>query len=73
MGDQPDARPLPTQDDREKRGHTHSCLEKVSNPRSQCSSSRRQDVPQTARPMTTSVVTYIVIERYVKWIHDTTA
>jgi hypothetical protein len=31
--------------------HTHPCLERDSNPRSQCSSGRREYVPQTARPL----------------------
>jgi hypothetical protein len=48
MGDQP----LPTQDDTtQKNANTHPCLDWDSNPRSQCSSGRRQYVPQTARPL----------------------
>jgi hypothetical protein len=47
-GDQPDARPLPTQDNAtQKNADTHPCLEWDSNSRSQCSSGRRQYVPQT--------------------------
>jgi hypothetical protein len=44
----------------EKTG-THPCLEWNSNPRSQCSSGRRQYVPQTARPLepATSIGTLI--------------
>jgi len=41
MGDQPDARPLPTQvNTTQKNADTHPCLEH-----------RRQFVPQTARPL----------------------
>jgi hypothetical protein len=47
-GNRPDTKPLPTQDSAK---HTHPCLERDSNPRSQCSSDRRQYVPQTARPL----------------------
>jgi hypothetical protein len=42
-GDQPDARPLPTQDNTtQKHGDTHPCPKQDSNLRSQCSSGRRQ-------------------------------
>jgi len=42
-GDQPDARPLPTQDNTtQKNVDTHPCLERDSNPRSQCSRCWRQ-------------------------------
>jgi hypothetical protein len=42
-GDQPDARPLPTQDNiTQKKEDTHPCFERDSNPRSQCSSGHRQ-------------------------------
>jgi hypothetical protein len=45
-GDQPDARPLPTQDNTtQKNGDTHPCPERYSNTRSQCSRGRRQYVP----------------------------
>jgi hypothetical protein len=48
-GDQPDARPLPIQDNTtQKNVDTHSCLKRDSKPRSQFSSGRRQYVPQTA-------------------------
>jgi hypothetical protein len=51
-GDQPDSRPLFTQDNTaQKNADTHPCLEWDSNPRSQCSSGRRQYVPQTSRPL----------------------
>jgi hypothetical protein len=54
-GDQPDAGPLPTQDNtRQKNVDIHPCLERDSNPRSQCSSGRRQYVTQTARPLGTA-------------------
>jgi hypothetical protein len=47
-GDRPDARPLPTEDNTtQKNADIHPCLEWDSNPRSQCSSGRRQYVPQT--------------------------
>jgi hypothetical protein len=40
-GDQPVARPLPTQDSTtQKNVDTHSCFERDSNPRSQCSSGK---------------------------------
>jgi hypothetical protein len=42
-GDQPVARPLPA--------YRHACLGWDSNWRSQCSSERRQFMPQTARPL----------------------
>jgi hypothetical protein len=52
IGDQPDARPLPTQDNTNRtNAEKHSCLEWDSNPRFQCSSERRQFTPQTARPL----------------------
>jgi hypothetical protein len=45
-GDQPDARPLPTQDNTtQKNADKHPYPEWDSNPRSQCSSGRRQYVP----------------------------
>jgi len=45
MGDQPDARPLLTRDNTTQRNaDTHSCLERDSKPRSQCSNCRRQHV-----------------------------
>jgi hypothetical protein len=48
-GDQPDARPLPTQYNRtQKNADTHPCPKRDSNPWSQGSSGR---VPQTARPL----------------------
>jgi len=49
-GDQPDVRTLPTQDNTiQKNAHTHSCLARDSNPRSQCSSGWKYYVTQTAR------------------------
>jgi hypothetical protein len=53
-GDQPAARPLPTHTTTQTNrinAHRHSCLEWDSNPRSSCSSERRQFMPQTARPL----------------------
>jgi hypothetical protein len=48
--DQPDARPLPTQDNTtQKHADKHPCSEQDSNLRSQCSSGRSQYLPQTAR------------------------
>jgi hypothetical protein len=42
-GDQPDVRPLPIQDNTtQKNADTHPCLERDSNPLTQCSSDRRQ-------------------------------
>jgi hypothetical protein len=42
-GDQPDAKPLPTQDNTtQENADTHPCLEQDSKSRSQCSSGRRQ-------------------------------
>jgi len=56
-GDQPDARPLPTQDDTpHKNADTHPCLEWDPNPRSQCSSGRRQYVPQSARLLRSAAI-----------------
>jgi len=43
MGDQPNTRPLPTQDiTTQKHADTHPCLKQDSNLRSQCSSGHRQ-------------------------------
>jgi len=45
-GDQPDARPLPTQNNTiHKNADTHPYLERDSKPLSQCSSGRRQYFP----------------------------
>jgi hypothetical protein len=45
-GDQPNARPLPAQDNTiQKNADTHPCLERDSNPLSQCSSGRKHYVP----------------------------
>jgi hypothetical protein len=45
-GDQPDSRPLPTQDNTtQKHADTHPCTKQDSNLRSQCSSGRRQYLP----------------------------
>jgi len=45
-GDQPGARPLPIQDNTtQKNPDTHSCPERNSSPRSQCSGCRRQYMP----------------------------
>jgi hypothetical protein len=45
-GDQPDARPLPTQDNTtQKHADTHPCPKQDSNLRSQCSSDRRRYNP----------------------------
>jgi hypothetical protein len=61
MGDRPDARPLPTQDNTtQKNADTLPCLEWDSNPRSQCSSGRRQYVPQTARPLRPAKLSYFL-------------
>jgi hypothetical protein len=52
MGDQTIARLLPTQDSTaQKNADTHPCLERDSNPWSQCSSGLRPYVPQTAQPL----------------------
>jgi hypothetical protein len=62
MGDQSDARPLSTQDNTtHKNAYTLPCLERDSNLRSQCSSGRREFVPQTAQPLgpVSTVVTYL--------------
>jgi hypothetical protein len=51
-GDQPDARPLPTQDNTtQKNADTYPCLKEDTNAGSQCLSDRRQYVPYTARPL----------------------
>jgi hypothetical protein len=45
-GDRPVARPLPTQDSTiQRNADTYPCLKRDSNPRSQCSSGRKQYVP----------------------------
>jgi hypothetical protein len=54
MSDQPVARPLTTHrttQTQNKRTHRHPWLEWNSNPRSQCSSERRQLMPQIPRPL----------------------
>jgi hypothetical protein len=48
------ARPLPkhrSTQTQNKRTHRHPCLERDSKPRSQCSSERRQFIPQTVGPL----------------------
>jgi hypothetical protein len=54
-GDQSVARPLPThrttQTQNKRTQYRHPCLERVSNPRSQLSTERKQFMPQTARPL----------------------
>jgi len=46
MGDRPIARPVPTQDNTtQKNAEIYSCLERESNPRSQCSSGPRPRKP----------------------------
>jgi hypothetical protein len=51
-GDQPDARPLPTQDNTtQKNADIRPCLEQDSNPRSQRSSGRRRYVPLRPAPI----------------------
>jgi len=48
-GDQTDAKPLSTQKNTtQKNADTYPCPKRDSNPRAQCSSGRRQYVPQTA-------------------------
>jgi hypothetical protein len=67
-GDRPIARPLPTQDNTtQKNADTHPSLERDSNSRSQCSSDRRQYVPQTARPLGPAVFEFYFIYCWVKW------
>jgi hypothetical protein len=51
-GDQPVARPLPTQDNKQNKcTHTHPCLEWHSNPRSQRSSGVRRFMPWRTRSL----------------------
>jgi len=50
--DQPNARPLPTQDSTtQKKADKYQCLELDSNQRSQHSRGKRQYVPERARPL----------------------
>jgi hypothetical protein len=67
-GNQPDEMPLPTQDNTtQKNADTHPCLECDLNPRSQCSSGRRQHVPQTARPLGPASVSNLVGKYKCNW------
>jgi hypothetical protein len=60
LGDQSNTRPLPKHRTTQKYTDTHPCSEQDLNLRSQCSSGRRQYMPQTARLLRPAVVVIIV-------------